>query len=90
IERVITLMDAHPERDYRTQLYRIAEGLPYTDTANQTRLRALLAPYLDQAQLDAPKVNPVQLDQRQVYGTATPHATITVTLPNNEVLQTTT
>ncbi|WP_198645152.1 Ig-like domain-containing protein [Staphylococcus chromogenes] len=90
IERVTALMDAHPERDYRTQLYRIAEGLPYTDTANQTRLRALLAPYLDQAQLDAPKVNPVQLDQRQVYGTATPHATITVTLPNNEVLQTTT
>ncbi|PTG99361.1 hypothetical protein BU636_09575 [Staphylococcus chromogenes] len=90
IERVTALMDAHPERDYRTQLYRIAEGLPYTDTANQTRLLALLAPYLDQAQLDAPKVNPVQLDQRQVYGTATPHATITVTLPNNEVLQTTT
>ncbi|WP_432390154.1 Ig-like domain-containing protein, partial [Staphylococcus chromogenes] len=90
IARVTPLMDAHPERDYRTQLYRIAEGLPYTDTANQTRLRALLAPYLDQAQLDAPKVNPVQLDQRQVYGTATPQATITVTLPNNEVLQTTT
>ncbi|UXS75815.1 Ig-like domain-containing protein [Staphylococcus chromogenes] len=89
LERVTALMDAPPERDYRTQLYRIAEGLPYTDTANQTRLRSLLAPYLDQAQLDAPKVNPVQLDQRQVYGTAIPHATITVTLPNNEVLQTT-
>lgn len=90
IQRLITLMNTHPERDYRTQLYRIAEGLPYINTNDEARLRALLAPYLDQAQVETPKVNPIQLDQRQVYGSATPQSSIEVTLPNGEMLQTTT
>ncbi|UEX90396.1 Ig-like domain-containing protein [Staphylococcus ratti] len=84
IQHMIARMDAYPERDYRVQLHRIAQGIQYTNRDDEKRLREMLSPYLEVGQLAAPKVQPVQLDQRYVYGTATPNATITIVLPAGE------
>ncbi|MBI5974486.1 Ig-like domain-containing protein, partial [Staphylococcus canis] len=89
VNALIQNMETSPEKDYRTQLYRLVQGVNEVASPDKEALLAQLEPYLDQQTTTPLTVNPIEYDNQTISGQTSNDARVEVTLPSGQVLTTT-
>ncbi|MGN5884060.1 Ig-like domain-containing protein [Staphylococcus simulans] len=84
VVQVAAAIQAHPERDYRSQLFKVFQGVEYADSNIKAELMNILNPLVEAYRVDTPVVNPIEAGSTSISGTGEAGSTITVTFKNGQ------
>lgn len=89
IDTFIDTVEANPDKNYRTVLYRLVQSVEKIEGADDREaLLKQLEPYLEQSTITPLTVQPIEYDHQIIQGQSSYGASITVTLPSNATLTT--
>ncbi|REH86966.1 hypothetical protein DOS58_09295 [Staphylococcus felis] len=89
IHTLIEKINAAPSNDYRTQLYRLVQDVSEVSSEiEKEALMAQLEPYLDKQVVTPLTVKPIEYNNQVISGQTSNQASVQVTLPSGEVLNT--
>lgn len=89
IDTFIDTVEANPDKNYRTVLYRLVQSVEKIEGADDREaLLKQLEPYLEQSTITPLTVQPIEYNHQIIQGQTSNGASITVTLPSNEMLTT--
>ncbi|GEP85335.1 putative protease [Staphylococcus piscifermentans] len=87
-ERLVLDIKAHPERDYRTKLFHVMQGVKFASPDLKTELEIILTPLAEKYYVSTPTIEPIEAGADTLSGKGDPESTITVTLPNRQIVKT--